>query len=79
METKHNMDFFTRFLLAFGLRARIKTLVNIVIDIAIQEGKTEVDNTDVLSQDEKDAAKVGIDLLAARLKSLVNERLDKLQ
>lgn len=65
----------TRILLSLGLRQRVKDLINIVIDVAIQEGKEEIDTTTVFSDEEKITAKSGVDVVAARLKTLVNERL----
>lgn len=72
------MNWFTNLFLSFGLKEKIKQLVNIVIDVAIKEGKGQIDETSAIPKDQKDVAKLGVDMVAAQLKSLINERLDKL-
>ena len=56
----------------------MEQLVNVVIDVAIKEGKEQIDKTTAIPPEHKDLAKGGIDILAAQLKSLINERLKKL-
>ena len=79
MEMKHNMNswlnLLTKIVLSLGLRQRIKDLINVIIDMAIQEGKEEIDITTVFSAEEKVVAKNGVDLVAAKLKTLINERM----
>jgi hypothetical protein len=70
-----NISLITKIILASGLRGRLKNLINAVIDIAIQEGKEEIDVADIFSEEEKATAKTGVDLLAARLKTLIEEKI----
>jgi hypothetical protein len=53
-------------------------LVNIVIDAAVKGGKEQIDGSSAIPDKQKDMAKAGVDILAAELSSLINERLDKL-
>ena len=69
------INFITKIVLALGLRGRLKEVVNVIVDIAIKEGKEEIDLTSMFSDEEKVVAKNGVDLLAARLKTLINEEL----
>lgn len=67
------MGFFSRIIMALGLKGRVKTLVNDLIDNSVREGKVEIDKSKSIKPTEKEHMKAGVDLVAARLKDRVNK------
>ncbi len=67
------MGFISRIVMALGLKSRVKSLFADLIDSAVSEGKAEVDKSKKLKPTEKEHAKLGVDLVAERLKARVEK------
>lgn len=66
------MSFWSNLFSGFGAVAKEVFLVG-TLNGLVTEVKTSIDKTDKMSQAEKDAAKVGVDLLAARVTAALNK------